>query len=182
MKIYTKTGDTGETSLMGGDRVSKSSPRIEAYGTVDELNACIGLALTACNLSSLTAHLTATQQELFVLGADLATPRNKNAKIDRITDAEVMRLEQAIDALEEELPPIRYFILPGGSELAARLHVCRTVCRRAERLTVELAKLEEITQNDILYLNRLSDYLFVASRYANFSEGIDDIPWKTQHT
>jgi len=183
LKIYTKTGDTGDTSLFGGDRVRKNSRRIEAYGTVDELNSAVGFARAASRLESITKYLETVQHDLFTLGADLATPLNKeNARIERVSSAMVDVLEAGIDAMEAEMPPIKYFILPGGSELASRLHLCRTVCRRAERAIVALADGERILDEDILYINRLSDFLFVIARYANYLEGVPDIPWKSPRT
>lgn len=178
MKIYTRTGDDGSTSLFGGTRLRKDAARIEAYGAVDELNAVVGLARAASRDAALNAHLERIQNELFILGSDLATPFDeKNAKPPRVADEHVAWMEPAIDAVEETLEPIRFFILPGGCETAARLHVCRTVCRRAERRVVELAAIETISPTDIRYLNRLSDFLFVLARYANRLEGVADTPW-----
>jgi cob(I)alamin adenosyltransferase len=178
VKIYTKTGDSGETSLFGGQRVKKNSIRIAAYGNVDELNAFIGYAAVENSDANIAAHLEFIQNDLFILGSDLATPMaNINAKIDRIDARHIERLEQAIDRTEQELQPIRVFILPGGTELAARLHLCRTICRRAERSIVELQENESINDNDVLYVNRLSDFLFVIARYANKLEDVSDIPW-----
>ncbi|MFA6234479.1 MAG: cob(I)yrinic acid a,c-diamide adenosyltransferase [Bacteroidota bacterium] len=180
MKIYTKTGDGGETALFGGRRVGKDSARIEAYGTVDELNAFLGLA-HAASPDEIAALIVAVQNELFVLGADLATPLdNRNAEVARIEDRHVAMLEERIDHMEEQLEPIRYFILPGGSEIAARLHVCRTVARRAERLIVHLSTMEEINEFDLHYINRLSDFFFVLSRYANQLQGRNDVRWQQE--
>lgn len=178
VKIYTKTGDQGKTALFGGRRVGKDSARIEAYGTVDELNALLGFALVSAR-PELEAILIRIQHELFILGADLATPLD-NAKLEvtRIEQRHVDGIERDIDAIEAELPSIRYFILPGGCESAARLHVCRTVARRAERLIVHLSTMEEINELDLQYINRLSDFLFVLSRYANHLEGREDVRWQ----
>ena len=168
MKIYTRTGDSGETSLFGGSRLRKDDPRIEAYGTVDELNAFIGVARAAWPRSPIDADLSSVQADLFDLGAHLASPgsdRFPGAPASRIED-----LERAIDRMEAELAPLKSFILPGGSLAAAHLHVARTVCRRAERLVVALGE-------DVKYLNRLADYLFVAARYANLKHGIEDVLW-----
>jgi cob(I)alamin adenosyltransferase len=179
MKIYTKAGDDGKTALFGGRRVSKDSVRIEAYGTIDELNASLGVVLNAVEEENLHAILTTLQHELFVLGADLAAPLDtKNVSISRIDATHVTRIEEQIDTLEAQLEPIRYFILPGGSEASSRLHVCRTICRRAERHIVQLATLEDINDFDIQYINRLSDFLFVLARYANHLAGQADLEWK----
>lgn len=179
MKIYTKTGDTGETSLFGGGRVLKSSGRIAAYGGVDELNSFVGFARAACSDDRIAGFLERIQNELFTLGADLATPlENTKVSIDRITESHVAWIEQAIDALDGELGQITYFILPGGSELASRIHLCRTVCRRAETSIVDLAQTETLNEIDVRYVNRLSDFFFVLARYANHLESTPDIPWK----
>jgi cob(I)alamin adenosyltransferase len=178
MKIYTKTGDDGTTGLIGGSRVPKSDPRIEAYGTVDELNALIGWAAVVAG-SSLVAPLRRIQGELFVIGSHLATPAGAAlASSLPVIDVEmVRRLEMEIDQTETSLEPLRNFILPGGGEAAARLHVARTVCRRAERLVVGAGVEYAARELIIEYLNRLSDWLFVQAREANRLEGIDDIPW-----
>jgi len=177
MKIYTKKGDSGETSLFGGQRVSKSSLRIEAYGTVDELNSIIGVAISYGVHERTKELLDEIQIQLFVLGSDLATPPSKKIKIDRIGETEIAFLEQAIDELEKHLEPLKSFILPGGSPSGANLHVSRTVCRRAERLAVECAKEDEISEFAIKYLNRLSDFLFVVARYENKKSGNEETKW-----
>jgi len=182
MKIYTRTGDTGTTALFGGDRVGKNHPRIEAYGTVDETNAYLGLARSllehqpgAVRLEPLLARL---QDELFILGADLATPSESRAVVPRIDQAHITRLEEAIDAFEADLPPLKHFILPGGTSVAGMLHVARTVCRRAERLTVAASAEEAISLEATIYLNRLSDLLFVLARWVNRQAGIEEAAWK----
>ena len=179
-KIYTKTGDDGTTGLFGGGRVPKDSARIEAYGTVDELNSTIGLARTSCEHLELTSLLESIQQNLFVLGADLATPieTRSDYEVPRIEPRDVTALERAIDEHDAQLPSLKRFILPGGSELAARLHLARTVCRRAERALVALRRREAIGQHDLIFLNRLSDLLFVLARRANQLAGVGDVEWK----
>lgn len=177
MKIYTKKGDSGQTSLFGGQRVPKNAKRIEAYGTADELNSILGV-VTSYNIDSTTAELLNTiQKQLFVLGADLATPISKKVRIDRIGEEEITFLENWIDKLEESLEPLKRFILPGGSHAGAQLHVARTVCRRAERLTVECAETEEISGLCVQYLNRLSDFLFVLARYENKKADQEETQW-----
>jgi cob(I)alamin adenosyltransferase len=188
MKIYTKTGDDGTTGLIGGQRVRKSDPRIECYGTVDELNAALGLADAAAsaamlagqgNLSELSARLGDVQADLFVIGSHLATPDESPHKtsLPALDEAMVSRLEMQIDAAEGELPKLRNFILPGGSEAAARLHLARTVCRRAERLLVEFSLDRPVPTLILTYLNRLSDWLFVQARWCNLKSGVPDVLW-----
>ncbi len=179
-KIYTKTGDAGETGLGNGARVAKHSVRVSAYGTVDETNATVGLARLH-TAGEVDAALARISNDLFDLGADLCTPdMHKDATAAypplRMIEGQVLRLEREIDAMNDRLTPLRSFILPGGSALAAHLHVCRTVCRRAERLVVELATLEEVNVSAVKYLNRLSDWFFVAGRIAN-NDGKDDVLW-----
>lgn len=181
MKLYTRTGDAGTTALFGGARVSKHHPRIEAYGTLDELNAVLGLALAAMTderLAPLAETLVQVQHDLFVAGADFATPLDAKPFVPRIAGADVVRLEAAIDRFDGEVPPLRQFILPGGSEAAARLHVARTVCRRAERLALQAGELEAFNREALVYLNRLSDLLFAAARWANHAVGVDDVAWQ----
>ncbi len=178
MKIYTRTGDQGETGLWGGLRVSKDAPRVQAYGTVDECNAAIGVARAAGVDADLDALLARVQNDLFVVGADLATP-GEAANIPRIGAEAVRALEQAIDEMEARLEPLRQFILPGGTPPAAYLHLARTVCRRAERWVVTLSQIEPINPQVAIYLNRLSDLLFVAARYANANAGVPDVPWES---
>lgn len=178
MKIYTRTGDDGTTGLIGGSRVLKSDARIECFGTVDELNATIGLAAAAAS-GVLLEQLRAVQTELFVIGSHLAAPADgrHRASLPTIQPSMIARLETQIDAAEATLPPLRNFILPGGTELAARLHLARTVCRRAERLTVAWGTSHSDGSIIVTYLNRLSDWLFVQARAANLAAEVEDIPW-----
>ncbi len=178
-KIYTKTGDAGETALGNGDRVPKYSLRVASYGTVDEVNATVGMA--RLNGGDMNEALARISNDLFDLGADLCTPDMENDAIApyprlRIITPQIDRLEREIDAMNDRLTPLRSFILPGGSALAAHLHLCRTVCRRAERLVVELAAHEPVNPEAIRYLNRLSDWFFVAGRIAN-EDGARDVLW-----
>ncbi len=179
IKIYTKTGDDGTTGLFGGGRVRKDSPRIEAYGTVDELDSVIGLCRAVGMNDWIDPLLQQIQNNLFVLGADLATPLETRSSynIPRISEEDSTRLEQAIDEHTAQLPPLKHFIHPGGCELAARLHFARTVCRRAERTLVTLAAKEEIGTYDVIYLNRLSDLLFTLARRANQLASVNDVEW-----
>ena len=182
-RIYTKRGDAGETALVGGQRVAKDALRIECYGTVDELNSFLGLAGVSCTadarLQALGAILLRVQHELFNLGSILATlPEDVHPKQPRVTDAEVQQLEREIDAMNEGLPALRSFVLPGGTRLNAELHTARTVCRRGERLTVSLAREEQVPGEAIRYLNRLSDALFVWSRWANHVLGVPEVLWE----
>lgn len=177
MKIYTKTGDAGQTSLYGGQKVSKASTRIASYGTVDELNSVLGMAISESISDQGKAYLNSIQHQLFVLGADLATPISREVRISRISSAEVEFLEQSIDEMETQLPPLKNFILPGGTKAGATLHYSRTVCRRAERITIECSKEEELSPLSIVYLNRLSDFLFVLGRFENHSSGTEETPW-----
>jgi len=179
-RIYTRTGDKGDTALSNGERVPKNAPRVEAYGTVDELNATLGLARLHAT-GNLAGQIAVIQNELFDLGADLSRPRmDEDAQapypVLRIIDSQVARLETEIDVMNAALTPLRSFILPGGSPLAAHLHLCRTVARRAERAAVALAAAEDANPAALKYLNRLSDWLFVAGRIAN-ENGTNDILW-----
>lgn len=186
MKIYTRTGDKGSTGLFGGERVPKHHERIEAYGTVDETNVLVGLARAhiaqRSTLATLDSQLDAIQHQLFTLGADLATPTKSRAKTDRIVERQVTWLEEQIDDLEAELEPLKNFILPGGDLVAASLHGARTVCRRAERRVSRLAGLEDVSQVALVYLNRLSDFLFVASRWANLKTDVPEVIWRPDPT
>jgi cob(I)alamin adenosyltransferase len=186
-RVYTRRGDQGETSLAGGQRVPKDGPRIEAYGTVDELNSFLGaarvtaseLAATEARLSPLAAVLLRVEHELFNLGSILATlPEDVHPQQARVTDAEVSQLESEMDRMNAELPPLRSFVLPGGSRLNAELHLCRTVCRRAERATVALGRVESVPPEAVRYLNRLSDALFVYSRWASHVTGAPETLWE----
>lgn len=178
MKIYTRTGDDGSTGLWGGKRVSKDSLRVHAYGSIDECNAALGLARATGVGAELDTLLAQIQNELFVVGADLASPDAKT-RIDRVDQQSVQALEAAIDDLEAQLPPLQNFILPGGSLAASQLHLARTICRRAERWTVSLAHEEATNEHVLQYINRLSDLLFVMARTANAQAGVQDVPWNT---
>ena len=178
MTIYTKTGDAGQTSLFGGMRVSKSDPRVAAYGDVDELNAHLGLARINSNDAEIAAELLQLQRDLFALGAQLADPHEHiAARVSKaiLQDADVARLEQLIDKLDAGLPPLRHFILAGGDRCGAVLHVARAVCRRAERGMVALDPAVDPVL--LKYINRLSDLLFVLARTANRRAGVEDVPW-----
>lgn len=178
MKLYTKRGDDGHTDLIGGARVSKSHLRVGAYGSVDELNATIGLALADCEIDAINAGLITVQCRLFDLGADLATPDSTKAPPCRINADHIAELEAQIDAASDQLEPLRHFILPGGTVLSARLHIARTVCRRAEREVVALAEYAAVDPLATIYLNRLADLLFALARMANAKAGVPDVPWK----
>jgi cob(I)alamin adenosyltransferase len=186
-RIYTRTGDEGKTALAGGQRVSKDSPRIETFGTVDELGAWIGLARVSCEersagaprLGELAAILRRVQHELFNLGSLLATlPQDLRPRQARITPADVEQLEREIDRMNADLPALRSFVLAGGTRLNAELHVARTVCRRAERLLVRMAREEQAPEEALRYLNRLSDALFVWSRWVNLVLGAPEVLWE----
>jgi cob(I)alamin adenosyltransferase len=178
MKIYTKTGDKGETALFGGERVPKDALRIEAYGSVDELNCIIGVIRSLSPHKSVDSILGKIQNQLFELGADLATPiAHKSPFITRIKKKHSTLLEKTIDKLDAQLSPLRSFILPGGSVIASHLHLARTVCRHAERNVVRLSRNEDIGDEVIIYLNRLSDLLFVMARYANHLDGKEEVKW-----
>jgi cob(I)alamin adenosyltransferase len=180
MKIYTKTGDKGETGLFGGERVSKDSLRIAAYGTVDELNAFIGYTITEIKDISIKEKLLTIQNYLFTVGSDLATPeteKNSKLNIQRTPESFYKALEKMIDHYDSQLEKLKNFILPGGSKGAALLHICRTVCRRAEREVVALKKTVTIGDNIIIFLNRLSDLFFVLSRFENTVSNHPDTIW-----
>lgn len=185
MKIYTKTGDAGETSLSGGKRVAKSDPRVEAYGTVDELDAVLGWAESQLRHLGLESQLRQIQADLFVLGADLATRPDASPavihRLQQVAPVDVARLEGWIDAWDAELAPLQRFILPGGTPGAAALHVARGVCRRAERRVVELGHAEPVNPVVVVYLNRLSDLLFVLARWVNNREGVEEPEWQGAH-
>jgi cob(I)alamin adenosyltransferase len=182
-RVYTRTGDAGETTLAGGQRVPKESRRIDAYGTVDELNAFVGLARATAageaGVESLGGTLLRVQHELFNLGSIMATlPQDVHPRQARITEAEIAQLEAEMDRANEGLPALRSFVLPGGSRLNAELHVCRTVCRRAERIVMALAREEPVPVEAMKYLNRLSDAFFVWSRWASHQSGAPETLWE----
>lgn len=181
MKIYTKTGDDGKTSLFRGGRVSKDNDRIEAYGSVDELNSILGIVLTEITDKEVEKVLIKIQNDLFVVGSDLATVKesneNNDKKVLRVPKEMIEFLEKQIDYFDEKLPPLTNFVLPGGTKSAANLHHARTVCRRAERKVVKLMAAAGISDEVLIYLNRLSDFLFVLSRFENFQANIPDTIW-----
>lgn len=182
MKVYTKTGDKGSTGLIGGTRVPKTDARIEAYGTVDELNAFVGLLIThLLEGNANIAFLRKIQHSLFVLGAYLATDWEKARRVKTVTleKSEITEIEQEIDRLNASLPPLKYFVLPGGSTDGAFAHVCRTVARRAERRMYELHEQLPLDENVLVFINRLSDYFFVLSRVLTKESGQEDFFWKT---
>jgi cob(I)alamin adenosyltransferase len=181
MKIYTKTGDGGKTSLLGGTRISKSSYRVECYGTVDELNAHIGMLKDLIETDIDRLELKEIQDRLFTIGSSLACDPEKELKmrLPDLNETDVVYLENAIDRMNEQLEPMRFFILPGGGISISQAHICRTVCRRAERLCVGLAEQGDfIDESVIKYLNRLSDYLFVKARYIAKLNNIQEVAWK----
>ena len=180
MKIYTKTGDSGETGLFNGKRVAKDCLRVAAYGEVDELNAALGLARATVADPRISDLLIEIQKDLFSMGAQLADPdfvEKERSLKSHIAENRIARLEQCIDDWEMELPPLRQFILPGGSLTGASLHQARTICRRAERQVVHLSHQEKISPQLVIYLNRLSDFLFVLARYLNHKSNNPEIPW-----
>lgn len=178
LKIYTKTGDDGETGLFGGQRVGKNDRRVRAYGDVDELNAFLGLAEAKILDNRVSLILRALQSDLFTIGADLATPEGEHQSAVRLKEKRIGRLEELIDEFDAALPPLKNFILPGGTEAAATVQVCRTICRRAERAVVDLTEVAEINPAILVYLNRLSDLLFVFARWLNHEAGIEEPTWK----
>ncbi len=179
MKIYTKTGDDGETGLFGGERVRKNDVRVDAYGSVDETNAVLGVARSAGLPAPLDAILERVQSQLFVLGAELATPSGYRVRLGMpmLGSVDIALLESDIDGLEAHLPALETFVLPAGTPGASALHHARTVCRRAERGVVAIAEPAQLRREVIVYLNRLSDLLFVMARYANQSAGVADVAW-----
>ena len=180
-KIYTKKGDDGKTELGDGNRIEKFSTRVEAYGTVDEVNSVIGTVTCLSINTELKTALERIQNDLFDLGADLCLPESENENFSyeplRVRTEQVSRLEAEIDTMNKNIEPIRSFVLPGGTEIAANFHLCRTICRRAERRVVKLMETETINLEALIYLNRLSDWFFVAARKSN-DNGKDDILWK----
>lgn len=182
MKIYTRTGDRGETALFGGGRVRKDHDRVEAYGTVDEVNATIGWAISAVADATIRERLESLQHDLFVLGSDLATPPpadgRRRPETPDLPRHRVEEMERWMDEADSELPPLRAFVLPGGTPGAAALHMARTVCRRAERAVVALAATNEVDDTVIVWLNRCSDLLFTLARLENHRSGVSDVEWK----
>ena len=181
MKIYTRTGDAGDTGLFGGGRVTKDDPRVEAYGDVDELNAVLGMVRAVEQMPRIDEVLVPVQRDLFAIGALLATPDREKMALHlakaRIDEERIAELEQAIDDAETELEPLRAFILPGGTPKSAALHVARTVCRRAERRVVSLQRTVDLPELTVIYLNRLSDLLFTLARVANKRAGTGEVTW-----
>ena len=178
MKIYTRSGDEGETGLLGGSRIRKSSLRVNCYGNSDELNSVLGWC--AASDSPLAEQIKREQSHLFTLGSYLASPPDSDTKhLPKFEESWILVLEEEIDSFEKDLPELKNFILPGGSEAAARVHVARTICRRAERALDELAVKEKLPEIFLRYLNRLSDWLFVVARYLNFKASISDEKWRT---
>jgi cob(I)alamin adenosyltransferase len=177
-RIYTKTGDTGETGLFGGTRLPKHHVRIEAYGTVDELNSFVGFLCESISQTSVRDLLMVVQNNLFTIGGMLALDPSKSLQVPMISEGDIIRLENAIDAMEEDLPPIKQFILPSGHVTGSLAHIVRTVCRRAERNVVALHSLEQVDPLVIKYLNRLADYFFVLARYLNMLAGAKERPWQ----
>jgi cob(I)alamin adenosyltransferase len=175
MKIYTKFGDKGKTSLIGGAIVPKNSPRVEAYGSVDELNATLGVAIAFSDSEGLKSSLLRIQRDLFVIGAGLAT---KGARPKQLPPSRIEALEKEIDALWAELPPLNHFILPGGSRTASLLHLARTICRRAERNIIALSQKEAVPPESITYMNRVGDLLFAQARHVNYKKKVPDALWR----
>ncbi|MDD5200829.1 MAG: cob(I)yrinic acid a,c-diamide adenosyltransferase [Terrimicrobiaceae bacterium] len=177
MKIYTRTGDDGTTGLFSGERIAKTAPRIEAHGAIDELNSALGVARAAAPQAEVGGLIHAVQRQLFAAGADLATPAGAGPAIPRLADNETAWLETEIDRMTAVLPPLRAFILPGGTPAAAHIHLARSIARRAERDTLRLATVEPIHPELPVYLNRLSDFLFTLARFENFLAGCAEDPW-----
>lgn len=184
-KLYTRTGDRGETSLFGGRRVPKDHPRVTAYGTIDELNAALGVAISSIRQRTLVNHLHEIQNELFNIGAELASDRPVRRRktengVFRLDQASILRIEGLIDEYDARVPPLRTFVLPSGAPAATSLHLARTICRRAERATVTLARKEELNPAILTYLNRLCDLLFALARYANKSARRRELFWQSE--
>lgn len=179
MKIYTKTGDKGMTSLIGGKRVAKNSARLESYGTIDELNSYLGMIRSLTGDEQTTGELVEIQSRLFDVGGNLATdPENADIKVKLgIRDSDIRLLEEAIDRMDAEVPPMKYFVLPGGDQLSSFCHIARTVCRRAERRILDLAEEAQVDELVLKYVNRLSDYLFILSRKMAYDSGIEERKW-----
>lgn len=179
MKIYTKTGDKGMTSLIGGKRVAKNSARLESYGTIDELNSYLGMIRSLAGDEQITDELVGIQSRLFDVGGNLATdPENADIKVKLgIRESDIRLLEEAIDRMDAEVPPMKYFVLPGGDQLSSFCHIARTVCRRAERRILDLAEEAQVDELVLKYVNRLSDYLFILSRKMAYDSGIEERKW-----
>lgn len=184
MKLYTKSGDDGTTGLFSGARVSKDHPRIESYGTIDEFNATLGMCSATCKADNalhrrLLDIFGRLQSRMFDIGADLATPEgaNNESKIQRIGEEHVQEVEKWIDEIDSANTPLTAFVMPGGTELASRLHLARTICRRAERQMIHLSHTEPVGSSLIMYVNRVSDFLFAAARLANKNSGVEDVLW-----
>ncbi|MBK8620603.1 MAG: cob(I)yrinic acid a,c-diamide adenosyltransferase [Saprospiraceae bacterium] len=177
MKIYTKTGDSGMTGLFGGKRISKDDARIEAYGTLDELNSFLGYLNTGFHIEKYNDVILEVQNRLFDMGSHLACDPDKEPLPSGITSQDIVILENFMDEMDSELQPLKNFILPGGSQTVAQAHICRTVCRRAERRVVTLQQFSEIDPMIVMYLNRLSDFLFILARYLAFKSGIEELKW-----
>ena len=177
MKIYTKGGDKGKTSLYGGTRISKSHNRIDSYGNVDELNSFLGWFITKLNIQDQKEILKNIQNQLFVIGSHLAAGNDHDYKLPEIEERFTKVLEEEIDAMQDKLPPLKHFVLPGGDEVVSLAHVCRTVTRRAERSIVKLSLEEDVEESIIIYMNRLSDYFFVLSRYITFINNVEEVKW-----
>ena len=179
MKIYTKTGDNGTTSLVGGERVEKDSLRVECYGTVDEVNSILGLIIAEIKTEDVCTLLNEIQNKLFTMGGELATPENKSDFNNvRLENDDILLLENSIDKYENKLESLKHFILPSGTKGASLLHYARSICRRTERLVISLSKKEKVSNLILIYLNRLSDLLFVLARYENSINQVPDIPWQ----
>jgi cob(I)alamin adenosyltransferase len=176
-RIYTRTGDKGETGLVSGARISKDSPRVRAYGDIDELNSVLGLVRASSKDQEIGLALEGLQRDLFTVGADLASAREESHGVPRITEEMIFALEKTIDKFQAKLPPLKAFILPGGGDTGALFHFARSVARRAERSIVALSKTEKVNENLIPYINRLSDLLFVMGRFANRQEGRSEVEW-----
>jgi cob(I)alamin adenosyltransferase len=177
MKIYTKTGDQGQTGLLGGDRIHKESERIEAIGTIDELNAYVGVCIASISDPFFSAKLTRIQNQLFDLGSELACPPDGKFEIVSVSQGDIELLEREIDEMDEELPPLKSFILPGGTLEASHLHFLRAICRRAERTILVLHRMNPVRNELIMYVNRLSDWIFCFSRLFNLRQGVEEQKW-----
>lgn len=178
MKIYTKTGDSGTTSLFGGGRVSKDSLRVEAYGKADELNSLLGVVLAENPPEDVAMKILRVQEEIFILGTDLATPLNLKIKVPRVSRIFTTRLEREIDMMEKDLPMLKNFILPGGGKVGSRLHLARSTARCLERILVTLDRQDKINPKTLPYVNRLSDWFFVLARHANWAQKYKEVPWR----